>query len=352
MTDTLDALDHLAGSGSAATIDRAVPEVGATPAGVTDDAAFTKILGRLSKLSVERHFDAYVDVPWDDPDLQVDVADPRWAMFSADPLADTEWFRAQPPAKQSEIGLYRMASVMKTGWHFENLLQRGLLQYAFSLPNHAPEFRYLHHEVIEESQHTLMFQELVNRSGLPVKGLPRAIRALATMFVVPLVRVNPALFFWFVLGGEDPVDHLQKLQIASGTGHPLTNRIYRIHVTEEARHLSFARHFLRRSVPQLPRARRFALSLVLPVLFAVMTRMMLCVAPDLVRHCGVPKDVNRAAWRSPAGRRLLREAVAKPRQLAGELGLLNPVAIRVWKLGRVWDEPVAAPARRATRPAA
>ena len=306
---------------------------------VTIPADFEKVLGRLSKLSVERHFDAYVDVPWDDPDLRVDPNDPRWTMFSADPLAETEWFRSLPPERRSEIGLYRNASVMKIGWHFENLLQRGLLQYAFSLPNGSPEFRYLHHEVIEESQHTLMFQELVNRSGLPVQGLPRALRALATLIVVPLARLDPMLFFWFVLGGEDPVDHLQKLQLASGEGHPLTNRIYRIHVTEEARHLSFARHTLRRRVPELSRGRRRALALLLPVLFGVMTRLMLCVAPDLRRHCGVPTDVHRAAWRSPAGRRLLRDAVAKPRALAGDLGLLDPLAVRVWKLAGLWDEP-------------
>ena len=63
---------------------------------------------------------------------------------------------------------------------FENLLQRGLLSYAFRLPNGAPEYRYLHHEIIEESQHSLMFQELVNRSGLPVKGMPLGLRALAS----------------------------------------------------------------------------------------------------------------------------------------------------------------------------
>ena len=338
MTDIIDAL---AGSRSPAGIDRLVPEVGHAGTGATDDAAFAKIVGRLSKLSVERHFDAYADVDWDDPDLQVDRTDPRWEMFSADPLAETSWFRALPVERRAEIGLYRMASVMKTGWHFENLLQRGLLQYAISLPNGAPEFRYLHHEVIEESQHTLMFQELVNRSGLPVKGLPRLIRALATLFVVPLARVDPSLFFWFVLGGEDPVDHLQKLQLASGSGHPLTNRIYRIHVTEEARHLSFARHYLRRAVPELSRVRRFAQSLIIPVLFAVMTRIMLCVSRDLVKTCDVPSQVNRAAWRSADGRRLLRDAVAKPRQLAGELGLLNPIAVALWKLGRIWDEPKA-----------
>ena len=60
---------------------------------------------------------------------------------------------------------------MKTGLVFENILQRGLLEFAMTLPNDSTEFRYAYHEVIEEAQHTLMFQEFVNRSGLDADGL-------------------------------------------------------------------------------------------------------------------------------------------------------------------------------------
>ena len=42
---------------------------------VTDDG-FRKTLARLSKLSVEKHFDAYADVDWDAPDMQVVPGDP------------------------------------------------------------------------------------------------------------------------------------------------------------------------------------------------------------------------------------------------------------------------------------
>jgi len=56
-----------------------------------------------------------------------------------------------------------VATAMQVGTEFENLLQRGLLAYAYRLRPGAPEFRYLHHEVIEESQHTMMFREFANR---------------------------------------------------------------------------------------------------------------------------------------------------------------------------------------------
>ena len=140
--------------------------------------AFRTMVGRLSRLSVDKHFDAYVDVDWEGADTQVDPTDPRWSALAVDPVRATDWFAGLTDDQRATFGLYRWAAAMKTGWHFENLLQRGLLMWAMGLPNGAPEFRYAHHEIIEESQHTLMFQELVNRSQLPVRGMPRWARVL------------------------------------------------------------------------------------------------------------------------------------------------------------------------------
>ena len=305
---------------------------------VADD--FTVMVGRLNKLSVERHFDAYADIDWDDPGLAVDPGDTRFELAAVDPLRHTDWYAAQPPAVRARLGCYRWAACMKTGWHFENLLQRGLLRHAFELGNGAPEFRYLHHEIIEESQHTLMFQEFVNRSGLPVRGMPFVLRKLAEWFVVPLARVFPTLFFLFVLGGEDPVDHLQRRVLADPdtTLHPLVERIMRIHTTEEARHLSFARHFMHRTVPELAFLRRLHLALLAPVVLGIMARLMLRPSGDLARHCGVPAGVVRAANRSPQSRQLLKDSVAKTRKLFRELGLVTPASKALWKAAGLWDE--------------
>jgi hypothetical protein len=305
----------------------------------TDDD-FTVMVGRLNRLSVERHFDAYADIDWDDAALVLDPADPRFELPAFDPLRHTDWYAAQPPADRARLGCYRWAACMKTGWHFENLLQRGLLRHAFELRNGAPEFRYLHHEIIEESQHTLMFQEFVNRSGFPVRGMPWILRRLAETFVVPLARVFPTLFFLFVLGGEDPVDHLQRRVLADPDTrlHPLVERIMRIHTTEEARHLSFARKYLQRTVPELGFLRRLHLAVIAPLVLGIMARLMLLPSGDLVGHFAVPRDVVRAANRTPAGRQLLKDSVAKTRKLFVELGLITPVSKTLWKAVGLWDK--------------
>src|SRR6266566_7448198 len=283
--------------------------------------AYTAVLDRLSKASVEKHWEPYVDIPWDDPEYQIDAGDPRWRLTEIDGLGAHPWYKAQPPEIQSRIGLWRVATAMKTGMQFENLLKRGLLGYAYNLPNGSPEFRYVYHETIEEGHHGLMFQEFVNRTGFPIHGMPRPLRRLAV--VTPLIpRLDPELFFFFVLGGEDPIDYVQRRTLRSGSDlHPLQERIMRIHVAEEARHISFARSYLRSRVPGLGWLHRRVLGLTAPVILGVMVKIMLDPPGAMVRHFGIPRHVRSEAYgKNPASRDERRACVARIRELAAELG--------------------------------
>jgi hypothetical protein len=306
-----------------------------------DRAAFDALVLRLSRQSVDKHFDAYADVDWDGPEMAIDHRDPRWALWDLDPLGTTAWYRSQPPETQARLGLVRVATAMRTGWEFENILQRGLLSFAFRLENGRSEFRYLHHEVVEESHHTMMFQEFVNRTGLDIGGLPRPMRLAAEHFVLPLAHWFPSLFFLFVLGGEDPVDHLQRQRLKHEGGHPLLQRIMRIHVTEEARHLSFARHYLKREVPQLGWLRRQILAVATPLLLGTMARTMIYPSYGFARRNGIPRSAVRQAVRAPESRALVTDSVAKVRRLCVELGLINALSRPLWRALGIWAEPAA-----------
>jgi len=293
---------------------------------------------RLSSQSVTKHFDAYADVDWDAPDMAVDPDDPRFELPAVDPLGATDWYRTRPPATRANIGLHRIAAAMKVGEQFESLLKRGLLEFAAKLPSNAPEFRYAYHEVIEEAQHSLMFHEFVDRSGTGVRGMPWFIRFFARG-VLLLARFFPTLFFIFVLGGEDPIDHIQRQALRNDTGmHPLVQRIMRIHVTEEARHLSFARAYLRRRVPNMNPASKTVLRIAAPLILGVMAMLMLAPPRSLVRTYRVPRRVR---WRTyvtgASARREAKGAVAKPRRLCVELGLVGPTTRLVWKAFGIWD---------------
>jgi len=57
--------------------------------------------------------------------------------------------------------------------------------------------------------------------------------------------------------------------------HPLLRRIIQIHVTEEARHLCFAREYLRHRVTGLARHRRLQLAIGAPLILARMAQLMM-----------------------------------------------------------------------------
>ena len=301
---------------------------------------YSALLARLSHQSVVKHFDAYASIDWDSDEFRIDAADSRWELGPDDALGGTAWYRSQSPEIRARIGLHMYATFMKIGAQFEGVLKRGLLDFAATLPNGSPEFRYTYHEVIEEAQHSLMFQEFVNRTGIDIPGLG-AIERFAARRVVSLARRFPALFFFFVLGGEDPIDHVQRTQLRSGQPmHPLLKRIMQIHVTEEARHLCFARHYLQQSVPRLGVVRRFLLGVRTPFLLGGMSQLMMRPSSAIVREYHIPKSVLAEAYsRNPRHRQNTIDALRKVRALCTELGILRP---GLWKLLGLWD---AAPAQ-------
>jgi hypothetical protein len=305
--------------------------------GTARDADYASLLARLSRQSVRKRFEAYVDVPWDDPAFALDPDDPRFELAPSDPLGATSWYRELPAATRARLGAHLFASFMKIGVQFENVLQRGLLDFAQRLPNAAPEFRYLYHEVIEEAHHSLMFQEFINRSGFDVPGLPAHLR-LGARRIVKLARRFPELFFFFVLGGEDPIDHVQRTALRDRSfAHPLLQRISQIHVTEEARHLSFARAYLRRHVPKLPARKRLHLRIAAPLLLSRMAGLMLAPPAAVVRAYAIPDAVLAAAYRrNPEHRRRAAESLRKVRDLCVELGIATPPFDRLWKRLGIW----------------
>jgi hypothetical protein len=302
------------------------------------DQAWLSLLDRLNHQSLTRHFNAYTDVDWDSPQMALDPEDPRFELPGDDPLGATTWYRELPAATRARLGCEVVASKMKIGLVFESVLKRGLLEFTSTLPNQAPEFRYAYHEIIEEAQHSLMFQEFVNRSGFDAAGL-RAPERFGSRIVVTFGRRFPQLFFLFVLGGEDPIDYVQRRELRSGRDiHPLLERIMRIHVTEEARHLSFARHYLKRTVPALSARRRVRLAVAAPVILGAMAQLMLKPSSQLVARYQIPRAVIAEAYtRDPRHRADTAASLAKVRKLCVELGLTGAPYRFLWKLLRLGD---------------
>lgn len=306
--------------------------------------AYRDRVAQLSRMSVAKHCDAYADIDWDNPTFHIDRDDPRWECPVDDALGATGWYQSQPGWIRSRLGLHLIVNQLKLGVAFDSALCRGLLEFAATLPNGSPEFRYAYHEVIEEGHHSLMFQEFINRSGVDARGLT-GLDLWSSRRVPSFGRKFPELFFLFVLGGETLIDGAQREQLASGREmHPLLERIMRIHVTEEARHISFAHTFLRERVPHLGALRMMKLKVRAPMLFKAMAAQMMRPQRDVLETYRIPDEVVREAYLdNPAQQQQLIDRVAPVRSLCADVGIATPRFIRLWKWLGIWPDETPLP---------
>src|SRR3954447_3332529 len=307
---------------------------------VRDDTEYVYMLTTLSEGSVRRNFNPYTDIDWDSPEFAVVDSDERWILPATDPLGRHPWYQAQPVDRQIEIGMWRQANVAKVGLQFEIILIRGLTNYAFWVPNGSPEYRYCLHESVEECNHTMMFQEMVNRIGADVPGMPRLLKWIQP--TIPLVAGPLPIPFWFgILAGEEPIDHTQKNVLREGKAlHPIMERVMAIHVAEEARHISFAHEYLRKRVPHLSRTKRFFLSLYVPVTMRVLCSAIIVPPRAFWAEFDIPRSVRKDIFfKSPESRKMLRDMFGDVRMLCKETGLMNPFAKLVWRMCRISGRP-------------
>jgi para-aminobenzoate N-oxygenase AurF len=293
--------------------------------------SYQALLLRLSRQSVQKRYECYRDIDWDAPEHAIEPSDSRFILPATEPLGASEWYRSLPQPVQSRMGLYRLATFMKVGLQFENVLSQGLLRFAMSRPERSLEQRYAYHELIEESHHSMMFAEFIRRTGFDIPGIPGRLRGVAGI-VVRLADRFPELFFVFVLGGEDPIDHAQRLALANRADlHPLVRKVSQIHVTEEARHLCFARNYLREHVPGLTPRKRAVLAVAAPAILRVTAELMLRPSPALVREFDVPRETIDSLIKNETYRANTFASLAKVRALMDELGLITPRTARVWR---------------------
>jgi P-aminobenzoate N-oxygenase AurF len=307
---------------------------------VVDDTEYVDMLTTLSEGSVRRNFNPYTDIEWNSPEFAVIDNDERWILPASDPLGRHPWYKAQPVERQIEIGRWRQANVAKVGLQFELILIRGLMNYASWVPNGSPEYRYCLHESVEECNHTMMFQEMVNRIGADAPGMPRLLRWLSPL--IPLAAGPlPIPFFFGVLAGEEPIDHTQKMVLREGKSlHPIMERVMAIHVAEEARHISFAHEYLRKRVPNLQGRRRFWLSLNVPIIMRVLCQAIVVPPRSFWNEFDIPRSVRKELFfRSPQSRQFLRDMFADVRMLCYDTGLMNPFAKIVWRICKIDGRP-------------
>lgn len=288
----------------------------------------------LSDATARLRFDPYVDIDWESPENDVDENDPRWQLDpDSDPLAATDWYAEQPLQRRIDMGRWMTANTLKATIQFEQMLIRGVVHYAGSLPNGSPVFRYLMHELIDEAHHIQMFQEFINRTGTDVPGMRRGSRFIGP--ILGFIGGYASVFHFIgVLCGEQPLHYQQTLQHRGAAQvPPLLNKITYIHLAEEARHISFADDYLAQRMQSAGRFRRATYAIAFPFYLRWLIGESVGPPRTFARQFGIPRRVFKTAyWRSAQSRRMMAESAADVRRVAEDLGLRTAWSRWIWRL--------------------
>lgn len=288
----------------------------------------------LSRATTRLRFDPFVDIDWDAPENALDKRDPRWLLDpEIAPLAATKWYAEQPLQRRIDMGRWITANTFKVGIQFEMLLIRGVGHYAAKLSNSDPVFRYLMHEITDETNHIQMFQEFINRNGQDVPGMRRISRVVGPIFAFISGYLRVMLFLG-VLCGEQPV-HFQQtlLQRRASQIPPLLNKITFIHLAEEARHITFADDHLEQRIEQSGRIKRATYAILFPLFLRWLMGEIFTPPRTFAREFGMPRRAFKAAyWRSAHSRRMMAESAADARRVAENLGIRTVWTRWIWRV--------------------
>ncbi|MEV0246767.1 diiron oxygenase [Nocardia sp. NPDC050712] len=278
---------------------------------------------RLLTGSVKKSYDPVVDMDWDAP------LDPEKLFLPAElvSLYGTALWEAMTPEQRRELSRQELANVLSAGIWFENLLNRLLLR---ELMADDPTSRHSHYTLVEmgdECRHMMMFGKLIDRIDARPYWPNRAGR-LAISSLQVLLRGSMT---WVgALVGEEIFDALQRKTLDDPELQPLVSRAMRIHVTEEARHIGFARDALARRVPVMSRAEiaytRLCVAVAAPLFVYLLTNR------HMYDRAGLDgRAARRVATRNPHAHQALATGAANLAAFLDKQGLIDPVGKWIWR---------------------
>ena len=200
---------------------------------------------RLLKGSVKKSYAPVVDIDWDAPlDPDKFFLPPKTVSLYGTPIWD-----AMTREQQIELSRQELVNTLSAGIWFENILNQALLRKMMHQDPTANATHYALTELGDETRHMVMFGKAIERVGAkPVR--PRHYQRII-INALPFAFQGPVLWVAALIG-EEIFDSLQRQMMDDPELQPMVQRLMRIHVTEEARHIQFARDGLRKRTPHMP----------------------------------------------------------------------------------------------------
>lgn len=244
------------------------------------------LVERLLKSSARQSYDPDVDIDWSAPE----VPGLWWMQPERMSLYGTPLWDGLSVEQQILLSKHEIASIASVGLWFEIVLMQLLLKDVYRNDPTSARTHYELTEIADECRHSTMFGRAIGHFGVPAYG-PRP-AALKMGHVVPHV-LRGAGAYASTLIGEEPVDRWQRDMMHDERIQPLVRMVSRIHVVEEARHVSFARDELEKSLVNISRRELKWHQFV--VAQAAYVTMRSLVHPDVYRSVGIDPMVGRRA---------------------------------------------------------
>lgn len=278
---------------------------------------------RLLLGSVRKSYDPVVDLDWDAP------LDPDKFFLPPEvvSLYGTEIWESMTPAQRRELSRQELANILSVGIWFENILNRLLLRELMNGDPSSHSSHYTLTEMGDECRHMTMFGKLIDH----IDARPYWPKAPARLMISALQLILHGPMVWVgALVGEEIFDALQRRTLDDPQLQPVVARTFRIHITEEARHIGFARDSLARRVPAMSSAERIYVRACVAVAAPLFVRLI--INRHMYIRAGLDwRIAHRAASANPHARRNLAAGAADLGTFLTEHGLLGPIGRRVWR---------------------
>jgi P-aminobenzoate N-oxygenase AurF len=232
------------------------------------------------------------------------------------PLFGTGAWDAMSEEQRRTYSRHECAALCAAGIWFENKLMQIVLRHLAELPVTDPAHRYLLVEVADECRHSTMFGEYIRCAGTPGYA-PVDTGSLGDVDTLPGGR---AMGYLLILAVEELLDMCNRATMRDENIHPVSRQIAKLHVLEEARHVSFAKTYLAELWPTLPADEREAAAALAPVAVAFVAELM--VNDDVYATLGITDGAD-AARSNPHHRARIVGDLAKLTGFLTELGVID-----------------------------
>jgi hypothetical protein len=211
-------------------------------------AGQAKKAAQLLIASAKHSYDPRVDIKWDEP-----LEDGKWFLPEKRiSLYGTDLYESLSQEQKLLLSREELASSIAGGVWTEHLLLHLVSRYAYKRDITSPQVQFALTEMADEVRHMMMFAQLVEKIGS--EFYPMSAKTARNGLLLKTFAPVSALWAMLLLT-EEFFDRFQREQAADETVQPVVRASARIHVVEEARHISFARTELERFVPTLSRRR-------------------------------------------------------------------------------------------------